>query len=129
MKLLMCARCQDATGIFLKKQQQVTCFCGQSWARELDDNHVEYGGRGFVLGLFNNDIQGGIDASVAVQHPWPVRAWVLAPGDGALHETSPYCTRCRGTTDQEAWDAHGGEGGAPPKGFKNRGRPETRRGR
>lgn len=74
MKLLLCRACQDVVKIFSAWR---SCRCGESQARYVSDNDVEFSGADvMILGVSNTSLEhavrtGGRDVVV------PVEAWMI----------------------------------------------------
>ncbi len=103
MKLLVCHVCADVVAV--NSVDRRPCTCGQSGAALLDPIHVRYDGPATILGLFNSDISEAVTSSDRFRTTWPLRAHAFPPGDGVLR-VDGYCTRCRGTSAEDAWEAH-----------------------
>ncbi len=104
MKLLVCHACADV--IAIRSTNCRPCSCGASSAALIDSLHVRYHGPATILGLFNSDVSEAITMSDRFRTTWPLRAHAFPPGDGVLRSDDRYCTRCRGTSQADGWEAH-----------------------
>jgi hypothetical protein len=116
MKLLVCHACADV--VALNSMDRRSCTCGQSGAALLDPLHVRYDGPATIIGLFNSDISEAVRNSDRFATTWPLRAHAFPPGDGVLRGDG-FCTRCRGTSPADGWEAHTLTREGVPPGFVN----------